>query len=167
MSTKSTLVYGGTFHLYTECFDDNNVWLELQKPEFEVTQDHLVVGIPNHIWEHVRQRTNYDVSMADKTDEELEVMVRKLVDDRIKFVTEAEEKSGEKSSVLRIMGAMVIGLYEEPIAEQLEHGMRECKRTRDEHQRRLAAFKAIDDYRNGLTSKKKVVPDGGDKIANA
>lgn len=37
MSTKCSLAYGDTFHLYQECFDEDNVYLELEGIEYEAT----------------------------------------------------------------------------------------------------------------------------------
>lgn len=38
MSTKSSLAHGKNFHFYNECFDDQNLYLELENAEFEVFQ---------------------------------------------------------------------------------------------------------------------------------
>ena len=61
MSTKSSLAYGDTvvastrneskernlsFHLYQECFDEDNVYLELEGVEFEASPERVMVTIP-------------------------------------------------------------------------------------------------------------------------
>jgi len=45
MSTKSTIVCGAKFHLYTECFDgEEHAWLEIENPTaFEVHQPEIPV----------------------------------------------------------------------------------------------------------------------------
>lgn len=50
MSTKSTISHGNTYHLYEEMFDVSNVYLEIEKVEFEASNNHVQVQIPIKIW---------------------------------------------------------------------------------------------------------------------
>ncbi len=55
MSTKATIKYGDSFHLYNDCFDDDAIYLELNgkfEIEFSVSEEgnqYLTVRIPNKI----------------------------------------------------------------------------------------------------------------------
>jgi hypothetical protein len=58
MSTKCTISYNEKYHLYQECYENNNVWLSLDHPgDFEVSQDagkpRLKVAIPIELWRHM------------------------------------------------------------------------------------------------------------------
>ena len=69
MSTKSTIAYGSTFHLYHEALDENHVYLELEQVEFEASYNRVMVPIPVHIWEVIRQYPGIDLSWAEKSDQ--------------------------------------------------------------------------------------------------
>jgi len=55
MSTKATIKYGDSFHLYNDCFDDDAIYLELNgkfEIEFSVSEEgnqYLTVRILNKI----------------------------------------------------------------------------------------------------------------------
>lgn len=55
MSTKSTIIYGDGFHLYTELFDGKHVFLELSAVEFIATPGAVTVAIPLPVWECIRE----------------------------------------------------------------------------------------------------------------
>lgn len=83
MSTKSTLVYGPGFHLYHECFEQDNVYLELEKTHFECCPDRVTVAIPVVVWEVIRQLEGVDFSWAAKSDDEIQSFVEQEVHGRI------------------------------------------------------------------------------------
>ena len=56
MSTKSTLAHGPGFHLYHECFEQDTVYLELEKTHFECYPDRVTVAIPVVAWEVIGNR---------------------------------------------------------------------------------------------------------------
>lgn len=59
MSTKCTIGYGDTHHLYEECFDPDKVWLRLDGKDFEAEvgtrQDtaSVTVGIDVTVWRKI------------------------------------------------------------------------------------------------------------------
>ena len=80
MSTKSSLAYGDNFHLYQECFDEENVYLELESVEFEASRDRVTVSIPVAIWEVIRAYGAVDLAYANYSDAEIETIVVEEVD---------------------------------------------------------------------------------------
>ena len=84
MSTKATVAYGTNFHLYKEALDENFIYLELEGVQFEASYNRVMVPIPVHIWEVIRQYQGVDLSWPDKTDEEIIEYVEQEVNERIK-----------------------------------------------------------------------------------
>jgi hypothetical protein len=85
MSTKATVAKGSNFHLYHEVLDENFIYLELELEgvSFEASYNRVMVPIPVHIWEVIRQYPGTDLSWSDKTDEEIARYVEQEVNERI------------------------------------------------------------------------------------
>lgn len=118
MSTKSTLVYGPGFHLYHECFEQDNVYLELEKTHFECYPDMVTVAIPVVVWEVIRQSAGADFPWAAKSDDEIRSFVEKEVHGRL--TTLKDEDSG---SIKFMFGNSVFGSVSEPRENQIEKGL--------------------------------------------
>ena len=91
MSTKSTIIYGKTFHFYEECFDNQHVYLELEGTHFEAGYNHVMVPIPIHIWESIRHYGAPDLSLAALTDDELDALATSKVDEHIEGYRQAKD----------------------------------------------------------------------------
>lgn len=78
MSTKIGIAHGKGFYLYKECFEDDRVYLRLEKPQFEATPDDLTLSIPIEIWELVRQCKIVETPYAKLSNTELASMARDL-----------------------------------------------------------------------------------------
>ncbi len=130
MSTKSTIAHGPNFHLYNEALDESNVYLEVEETQFEAGYNRVMVPIPVHIWEVIRQYAGIDLSYADKTDEELRQYVEEEVDKRIKNYGEAGEKV---RGLISLSGAIAFGAADEPKAQQVAQGIAYFTQVR-EHQ---------------------------------
>ena len=118
MSTKSTLVYGLSFHLYNDCFEQDNVYLELEKTHFECYPDKVTVAIPVVVWEVIRQSAGADFSWAAKSDDEIQSFVEQEVHGRLTAFQDKE--SGSKKFMF---GNSVFGLASEPRENQIEKGL--------------------------------------------
>jgi len=118
MSTKSTLVYGPGFHLYHECFEQDNVYLELEKTHFECYPDRVTVAIPVVVWEVIRQSAGADFSWATKSDDEIRTFVEQEVNSRI--TASQDEDSGLKKFMF---GNSVFGSASETRENQIEKGL--------------------------------------------
>lgn len=135
MSTKSTIAYGPTFHFYHEVFDDNYVYLELEQVEFEAAYNRVMVPIPVHIWEVIRQYRGIDLSWAEKSDQDILEYVTESVEDRIRQYEEAEAK---QKGLIALFGSLAFGTADSPREEQMEKGIAHYQELR-EHQRQVKA----------------------------
>jgi len=131
MSTKSTLAHGPDFHLYHECFEQDNVYLELEKTHFECYPDRVTVAIPIVVWEVIRQSAGANFSWAAKSDNEIRSYVEQEIHERI---TDFQNKdSGSKGFLF--FGNSVFGLASEPIENQIEKGLTYYFGERDRQQK--------------------------------
>jgi hypothetical protein len=119
MSTKSSLAHGSGFHLYHECFEQDNVYLELEKAHFECYPDRVTVAIPIVVWEVIRQSAGADFSWVAKSDDEIRSYVEQEVHERI---TDFQNKDSESKRFL-FVGNGVFGDASEPKENQIEKGL--------------------------------------------
>ena len=84
MSTKWLLIGGDEFQLYQELFDDGFIYLELSQTHFEANPRSVQVRIPIEIWETIRHHGGPDLSLLQKSDEEIRALVEQAVDARIR-----------------------------------------------------------------------------------
>lgn len=97
MSTRSTIVYGGTFHLYNEMFDEQFIYLEMDGTHYEAGYNRVMVPIPIHIWEVIRKRGAPDLSFVGKTDAELLTLAEQRIDARIADYSQYQGETGFKA----------------------------------------------------------------------
>lgn len=128
MSTKSSIAHGSNFHLYHEVFDNEMVYLELEKAIFEACPDRVTVGIPVVVWEVIRQMPGADLSWAAKSDEEIRSYVEKEVGKRIAI------NQGENSKMKAFLGFhnRLFGDVNTPKAEQIACGVAHYSKVRGE-----------------------------------
>ena len=135
MSTKCTVAYSHDpkfdFHFYKECFDDDNVYLELrgENIEYEAHQSRVMVRIPVEIWEAMRSHEVADIEYANWSDEQVEELVSSTVDGRI--------------TRLSFAGCMIYGSPHDPRETQIAKGLTIMKEMRDEHTRRLQMIEQL------------------------
>ena len=111
MSTRSTIKYGDTFHLYSEFMDDA-IHLELKGVEFKASRDSIDIAIPLAIWEVIRNFTLPDAALdlISLSDDDLKSKVEAEVDERI---------ARESDAGLMIFGPRTLS-REEQVARGLE-----------------------------------------------
>lgn len=145
MSTKRTIAYGGDFHLYRECLDDESVYLQLDSAHFEASSSSgVTVRIPMVIWETIREfRGMDDPDVVDSTDGEIEIRVRKFIRERMDSVAKATD--GNRKALLGLMGMMVYGSIDEPAEEQVRRGIESLKERRAKQRALRAAIQALKD----------------------
>jgi len=142
MSTKATVAHGPTFHLYQEVLEDQYIYLELESVPFEASYNRVMVPIPVHIWEVIRQYTGVDLSFADQTDDDIRAHVERAVDERIANYQRAETE--QQKALLLCLGAIPYGPADTPRDEQIAHGMTHFEALR-ERQRQIR--RAIEELR--------------------
>lgn len=134
MSTKFSIACGPDFHFYHEAFEQDAVYLELEKAFFEASPDKVTVAIPVVVWEVIRQYAGADLSWAAKSDEEIQQWVEHEVDKRIALCQTATASR----SFFRMCGILTFGSVDDPRDMQLERGLTHCFEMRDK-QRQLIA----------------------------
>ena len=121
MSTKSSIAYGKDFHLYQECFDEENVYLELDSVEFNASNNQVTVTIPVAVWEVIRAYQAVDLSLADRSDGEIEAMVEEEVDQRIEKYQSTDDERAKQ--IVSLFGVLCYGSADLPRNEQIEKGI--------------------------------------------
>ncbi len=99
MSTKCSIAYGENFHFYEECFDRSNVYLEIEKTEFKVTSNSVMVQIPINVWREMfktwsqkgwsEEQDNKELIISSEWLESLEELVK---------IKEKDKKTNESQS---------------------------------------------------------------------
>ena len=121
MSTKVTVAYGKNFHLYKEVFDEDFIYLEIEGVQFEASYNRVMMTIPVHIWEVIRQYKGTDLSWAYKTDEEIARYVEQEVDERIQKYQKAENEQSKR--LIALLGSIPYGVADTPRQQQIEQGI--------------------------------------------
>jgi hypothetical protein len=145
MSTKSTLAYGETFHLYREVFDDDHVYLRLDTTHFEAGYDRVMIPIPIHIWETIRHLGGAELDLVDRSDEELLERVEKEVDERTAEYQRVARERPDRAGFFGILGSLVYGTADQPRDEQVRRGMdyfRSDRKRQREIQARIAFLRS-------------------------
>lgn len=136
MSTKATLVHGDNFHFYRELFDEKHLYLEVCGTEFEAGPNRVMVAIPLPIWEMIRTQGAVDLSLANKTDAELQVLTEQRVDELIaQYVEQKDKPTGRR--LYRDREA------ERPRDEQIAEILEELHTERQQQQEIAAVIEAI------------------------
>ncbi len=148
MSTKSTIAYGEGFALYNDIhfFQDrceDHVWLELEKVEFEVNNQHVAVKIPIALWEYLRTFSGVDLSDASKSDDEVRVEAEAWVDRHIK---DHAATAGSKKSLLGAFGrCSPLGPADSPRAEQVARAVGILTARRESERKVMADIERLKD----------------------
>lgn len=144
MSTKSTIAYGDSFHFYHEMLDENYVYLELEGVMYEASYNCVMVPIPIHIWEVIRKRGAPDLSLVDKSDEELLIQIEQDVNERIRAYEQ------DPTSFAAFFGCIPYGKASNPRSEQVQRGMEYYKARRQRQQEIKAAVDELEENNRRL-----------------
>ncbi|MEA5536861.1 hypothetical protein [Crocosphaera sp. XPORK-15E] len=147
MSTKATVAYGPNFHLYKEVFDENFIYLELEGVSFEAGYNRVMVPIPVHIWEVIRQYPGTDLSWSDKTNEEIESYVEQEVNERLMKYEQAE--NDQHRGLIALCGSLTYGSADSPRQEQMEQGVAYFKQLREHQQQIKQAIEELNKTNRG------------------
>lgn len=122
MSTKCTIKYGNDFHFYNECFDEDNVYLRLDKADIEQYGETVTMIIPKAIWAIIRESAEVNLEYALMTDEQILEYVTNEVDSRIARHN-AETKEGLRQLHL-LAGSFTFGFADEARDKQIKKGVK-------------------------------------------
>ena len=145
MSTKCSIAHGTGFHLYNDSFDDEHVFLQLDKADFEATPDSVMVKLPLHVWEYIRSFPGADLSDADLSDEQIHEEAIKAVDARM--TQAAQSKRGEIRNLIGAASDLVMGGIELPRDHQIASYVAHRQRQRAQQQEVLARVEALKNKR--------------------
>lgn len=120
MSTKSSIVHGLNFHLYTDLLVEATVYLELEGVAFETGKNRLKVAIPEAVWEVMRQYSCVDLSMADLSDDKMRQIVESAVRERSSRYAQADES---KKPIVSLTGLLIYGAVDAAQDEQIARGL--------------------------------------------
>ncbi len=143
MSTKSTIKWGEDFHFYNECFDDDNVYLELNSCYFESSPDSVMVSIPKAIWATIRNTAEIRLDYVHFTDIQIKELVTREVDDRIK-----KYEKNQDSQILKLFGSFIYGEVTAPRSKQINSGIKYYKDVRKKEQDTLARINKYKEHEN-------------------
>lgn len=142
MSTKSTLAHDDTFHFYRDVMDEDHVYIELRTTRFEVTHGCVTLALPLPVWETIRHLGAADLSLVDKTDEDLLRMIEIEVDRRIADYL-ARHPSHPGAGLARYAGSLAYGPADSPRHEQIQHGLEYVSEQRQQQRELRDAIDAI------------------------
>lgn len=121
MSTKSTLWNNDDFHLYSEEFDDANVYLDINVPYFA----ELTLKIPLAAWKEMRKHTiEPNESYLDLSDDELRQEAIRCVKAHRRALDEIRAEGGNNLELRLMRGFLPYGSLESTEDEMVEHFMR-------------------------------------------
>jgi len=121
MSTKCTIKHGDDFHFYHECFDDSNVYLQLDKGEIELSGREVTLVIPKAIWAIIREAEPVELRFAKMKDEDIQARVESEVDERIAKHAAASDDRGRGWASL--IGCIPYGNANDAREAQIERGV--------------------------------------------
>lgn len=141
MSTKCSIAHGTGFHLYNEVFDDEHVFLQLDKADFEATPDSVMVKLPLHVWEYIRSFPGGDFSDADLSDDQIHEEAIQAVDSRL--AQAAQTKQVHVRNLIGAASALFIGDIDLPRDQQIANYVAYRQRQRAQRQEMLARVEAL------------------------
>ena len=141
MSTKCSIAHGTGFHLYNEVFDEKHVFLQLDKADFEVTPDRVMVKLPLYVWEYIRCFPGADLSYANVSDEQIHQEAIQAVDARL--AKAAEANSDRMRSLIAVGGSFVMGDIALPRNEQIANYVAHHQRQRAQQREVLAQVESL------------------------
>lgn len=113
----------------------------MEGTQFEASYNRIMVPIPVHVWEVIRQYPGIDLEFADKTDEELRQYVEQEVEERLKRYKEADAKA---KGLVSLLGALAYGTADQPREEQVATGMEYFTRMREQQRQIQQAISELE-----------------------
>lgn len=141
MSTKCSIAHGTGFHLYNEVFDDEHVFLQLDKADFEATPDSVMIKVPLHVWEYIRSYPGGDFSDADLSDDQIHEEAIQAADSRL--AQAAQTKQGHVRNLIGAASALFIGDIDLPRDQQITDYVAHRQRQKARQQNVMARVEAL------------------------
>ena len=148
MSTKATIAFGETFHLYTDYREKGYIWLELDQPvKFSADEHAVQVGLPFALWEYLRTFAAAKTDLAAKTDAELRAIARERIATTIeRYQADREKVKGRRRQSL----ALFFHEHDKEVARNPEMAIQELlqhlRKQRTEQRHLLAGVEKLRHY---------------------
>lgn len=123
MSTRATIAHSPSFHLFSEAFDDSCIHLQLTGVEFEASTGEVTVSIPLEQWEVMRAYTTVDLSLCEKTDDDLMAVVEAAVTQRSARFNGLPPDATRMRGLMNLAGMFLYGSADTPYEDQIIRGM--------------------------------------------
>lgn len=131
MSTKINLISGDGYKVYRQCFDDENIYLQLTDVEVMKSDNTHIIVIPNWMWENIKKANSLtDLSLINLSDEEIMKKTTEEVDSRIKELS-LFGKEDNMAKLINMEKYVVFGDSKSPRDEQIKKGMSFYLKQRD------------------------------------
>ena len=140
MSTKISIAHGADFHLYSESFDEEHVFLRLDNAYYQASPGSVTVEIPLHVWEHLRSFPGADLSAAQLSDAEI---LREAEDAVNKRLATAASNGEEAQFILARLGGALMGSVDLPRDQQVANYVAYRNRQREQQKAVLARIEAL------------------------
>ena len=141
MGTKKTLLSGDSYKVYHQCFDDENIYLDLTDIEIEKTDSGYTLVIPIWIWDKINKVSSHiDLSLAKMTDEEIENKTKEEVDSRIRELS-LFGNDDAMAKLIRVSDHIKFGSVSLKKEEQIKKGISFYMQERDKQKKVLEKIK--------------------------
>lgn len=147
MSTKCSIAHGADFHLYSDSFDEEHVFLELDNVGYKVTPGCVTVEIPLHVWEYLRSFPGADLSAAMLSDAQILQDAEDAVDERL--AKAASDGKDAQLALARLGGEFLMGSIDLPRDQQVAKYVAYRNRQRERQKAVLARIEALKIIRAG------------------
>ena len=141
MGTKKTLLSGNSYKVYHQCFDDENIYLDLVDVEVEKTDFGYTLVVPIWIWDKINKVSSHiDLSLAKMTDEEIENKTKEEVDSRIRELS-LFGNDDAMAKLIRVSDHIKFGSVSLKKEEQIKKGISFYMQERDKQKKVLEKIK--------------------------
>lgn len=122
MSTKCSIYYDSKTHIYQECFDENNIYIDI---DADNVSTHIKLGLREILT--ILKCLNYEKlkKQAFITNEQIEKYCKSCI----------ESRQQEKNNISMMFGDMIFGHPDLPIQEQIANGIKFYTKKRDSLQK--------------------------------
>lgn len=141
MGTKKTLLCGKSYKVYHQCFDDENIYLDLSDIEVEKNEKGYTIVMPIWIWDKINKvSSQIDLSLAKMTNEEIENKVKEEVDSRIRELS-LFGFDDAMAKLIRVSDHIKFGSVQSKKEEQIKKGISFYLSERDKQKKVLEKIK--------------------------
>ncbi len=146
MGTKKTLLSGKSYEIYHQCFDEENIYIDLSDIEVEkIDENKHTIVMPVWLWEKIRKVSpRIDLSLSKFTDEEINNKVVEEVNSRIRELS-LFGSDDAMAKFIRVSDHIKFGSVSTTKEEQIKKGILYYTKEREKQIKILNKLKNFDD----------------------